>query len=94
MLERITKRVGNSVSGAPVSPAPASPASSRRTASVPCPRVDPLLGGDQALVELVEAAHARGLKVMGDLTANHSGAAHEWFRRALAEPDSPEAGYY
>lgn len=56
--------------------------------------VDPLLGGDQALVELVAAAHARGLKVMGDLTANHSGDAHEWFRRALAEPDSEEAGYY
>jgi alpha-glucosidase len=56
--------------------------------------VDPLLGGDRALVELVEAAHARGLKVMGDLTANHSGDAHEWFRRALADPDSEEAGYY
>ncbi|XAS64606.1 glycoside hydrolase family 13 protein [Pseudarthrobacter sp. So.54] len=56
--------------------------------------VDPLLGGDQALVELVEAAHSRGLKVMGDLTANHSGDAHEWFRRALAEPDAAEAGYY
>ncbi|HSO16234.1 MAG TPA: glycoside hydrolase family 13 protein [Arthrobacter sp.] len=56
--------------------------------------VDPLLGGDAALVELVEAAHARGLKVMGDLTANHSGDAHEWFRQALAAPDSEEAGYY
>ncbi|MGP4033056.1 glycoside hydrolase family 13 protein [Pseudarthrobacter sp. 1C304] len=56
--------------------------------------VDPLLGGDQALAELVAAAHARGLKVMGDLTANHTGDAHEWFRRALAEPDSEEAGYY
>ncbi|MCB5293424.1 Maltodextrin glucosidase [Arthrobacter sp. SO3] len=56
--------------------------------------VDPLLGGDQALVELVEAAHTRGLKVMGDLTANHSGDAHEWFRRALADPNSPEADYY
>ncbi|KRE76358.1 glycoside hydrolase family 13 protein [Arthrobacter sp. Soil763] len=56
--------------------------------------VDPLLGGDEALIELVEAAHARGLKVMGDLTANHSGDAHEWFQRALAEPGSEEAGYY
>ena len=45
-------------------------------------------------MELVEAAHARGLKVMGDLTANHSGDAHEWFRQALAEPDSEQAGYY
>ena len=56
--------------------------------------VDPLLGGDGALVALVEAAHVRGIKVMGDLTANHSGDAHEWFRRALAEPVSAEAGYY
>jgi alpha-glucosidase len=56
--------------------------------------VDPLLGGDQALIDLVEAAHARGMKVMGDLTANHTGDAHEWFRRAQADPDSPEADYY
>ncbi|BCW69714.1 glycoside hydrolase family 13 protein [Arthrobacter sp. NicSoilB8] len=56
--------------------------------------VDPLLGGDEALVELVEAAHARGLRVMGDLTANHSGDAHEWFRRALADPASEESGFY
>ena len=56
--------------------------------------VDPLLGGDSALVQLVEAAHSRGIKVLGDLTANHSGDAHEWFRQALADPDSAEAGYY
>ncbi len=56
--------------------------------------VDPLLGGDQALVDLVEAAHARGMRVMGDLTANHTGDAHEWFRRALAGPETEEAGYY
>lgn len=56
--------------------------------------VDPLLGGDEALVDLIEAAHARGLRVMGDLTANHSGDAHEWFQRALADPASEEAGYY
>ncbi len=56
--------------------------------------VDPLLGGDAALSELVDAAHARGLKVMGDLTANHTGDGHEWFRRAQADPDSPEADYY
>ncbi len=56
--------------------------------------VDPLLGGDQALINLVEAAHARGMKVMGDLTSNHTGDAHEWFKRAQADPSSVEAGYY
>ncbi|MDQ0894623.1 glycoside hydrolase family 13 protein [Agromyces ramosus] len=56
--------------------------------------VDPLLGGDEALVRLVEAAHARGIRVIGDLTSNHSGDAHEWFRTAQADPDSVERGFY
>lgn len=56
--------------------------------------VDPLLGGDQGLVDLVEAAHARGIRVMGNLTANHTGDAHDWFVKALADPGSEEAGYY
>ncbi|MEV8143831.1 glycoside hydrolase family 13 protein [Specibacter sp. NPDC078709] len=56
--------------------------------------VDPLLGGDVALIRLVEAAHARGMKVMGDLTSNHTGDAHEWFKRAQADPNSVEAGFY
>ena len=41
--------------------------------------IDPLLGGEEALVSLLRAAHARGLRVVGDLTLNHSGAGHEWF---------------
>lgn len=48
--------------------------------------VDPLLGGDEALESLVRAAHARGLRVVGDLTLNHSGAGHDWFET--------ERGYY
>lgn len=56
--------------------------------------VDPLLGGDEALIRLVEAAHARGLKVIGDLTSNHSGDKHEWFRSAYGDPEAPESGFY
>jgi len=56
--------------------------------------VDPLLGGDEALVRLVEAAHERGLKVIGDLTSNHSGDRHEWFQAALGNPDAPESAFY
>ena len=44
-------------------------------------RVDPLLGGDEALRSLLAAAHARGLRVVGDLTLNHTGLGHEWFGR-------------
>ncbi len=56
--------------------------------------VDPLLGGDAALARLTAAAHARGLRVVGDLTTNHTGDGHEWFRRAVADPSSPERGLY
>ena len=56
--------------------------------------VDPLLGGDRALRELTRAAHDRGVRVMGDLTTNHTGDAHEWFRAAQSDPGSAEAGFY
>jgi alpha-glucosidase len=42
-------------------------------------QVDPLLGGDEALESLARAAHARGMRLIGDLTLNHSGAGHDWF---------------
>lgn len=56
--------------------------------------VDDALGGDAALIRLVQAAHARGLRVLGDLTTNHSGDAHEWFRRSHRNPAAPESGFY
>jgi alpha-glucosidase len=56
--------------------------------------VDPLLGGDDALVRLVEAAHERGFRVIGDLTANHSGDMHEWFRAAHRHPEAAESDFY
>jgi alpha-glucosidase len=56
--------------------------------------VDPHLGGDDALASLVAAAHRRGIRVVGDLTTNHTGDHHAWFRRAVADATAPEAGYY
>lgn len=56
--------------------------------------VDPLLGGDEALKELTAQAHLRGIRVLGDITLNHTGDTHPWFRRAQADPASPEAGFY
>jgi alpha-glucosidase len=46
--------------------------------------VDPLLGGDEALASLVRAVHQRGLRLVGDLTLNHTGVRHPWF---ATEPD-------
>ncbi len=53
-------------------------------------RVDPLLGGDAALRSLLDAAHGRGIRVVGDLTLNHCGAGHEWFLRAEQDPNAAE----
>jgi alpha-glucosidase len=57
-------------------------------------RVDPLLGGDEALERLSAALHARGMRLILDLTTNHTGATHEWFRAAQADADGVEAGFY
>jgi alpha-glucosidase len=57
-------------------------------------RVDPLLGGNEAYVRLIEAAHDRGIRVIGDLTSNHSGDRHEWFQAALGNPGAPEEEFY
>ena len=57
-------------------------------------RIDPLLGGEAAYIELIEQAHARGIRVIGDLTSNHSGDRHEWFRAAYGHPGAPEQEYY
>jgi alpha-glucosidase len=57
-------------------------------------RVDPALGGDDALASLVDAAHARGIRVIGDITLNHTGVRHEWFRAAAADPGAAERSCY
>ena len=56
--------------------------------------VDPLLGGDDALASLSAAVHARRMRLIGDVTTNHTGAGHEWFARARADPSSEEAAFY
>lgn len=56
--------------------------------------VDPLLGGDEALVHLVRALHDEGMRCIGDLTLNHCGAAHSWFRLAKEDRDSAEASIF
>jgi len=55
--------------------------------------IDPMLGGDRALAELAEAMHARGMRLLGDITLNHCGDHHEWFERARNGME-PERHYF
>lgn len=68
--------------------------STHRYDAVSFDAVDPLLGGDAALERLAKAVHEGGLRLVGDLTTNHTGEHHDWFVRALADPDSPERAFY
>ena len=68
--------------------------SNHRYDAITFDRVDPALGGDEGLRRLIGACHARGIKVMGDLTLNHTGSGHDWFQAAQADASSPEAAYY
>lgn len=57
-------------------------------------KVDPLLGGDEALCALSKAAAKKGIRIMGDLTTNHCGADHPWIKKALVDPKSQERGFF
>jgi alpha-glucosidase len=74
-LDHIEGLGANVIYLTPVFPA----GSTHRYDSTTFDRVDPLLGGDEALVSLTRAAHLRGLRVISDLTTNHTGDKHEWF---------------
>jgi len=44
--------------------------------------------------ELLKEVHARDMKLIMDLVINHTSDEHEWFQKALAEPDSKYGNYY
>ncbi|WP_029146546.1 glycoside hydrolase family 13 protein [Microbacterium luticocti] len=57
--------------------------------------VDPLFGTLDDFDRMLQAAHARGIRVIVDLVPNHSSDQHAWFQAALAAgPGSPERARY
>ncbi len=44
--------------------------------------------------ELIAGCHERGMRIVLDLVVNHTSSEHEWFRRALEDPDGEYGKYY
>jgi maltose alpha-D-glucosyltransferase / alpha-amylase len=57
--------------------------------------VHPSYGTLDDFAEFVDAAHARGLKILIELVVNHTSDQHPWFQRARHAPaGSPERDFY
>ena len=56
--------------------------------------VDPVLGGDQALVSLRQALSQRDMRYVLDIVPNHSGFMHPWFQSALQDKKGEERGFF
>jgi maltose alpha-D-glucosyltransferase / alpha-amylase len=53
----------------------------------------PEFGGVEDVAELLEAAHARGIRVIADMVMNHTSDQHPWFQEAR-QPGSPTRDWY
>lgn len=56
--------------------------------------IDPLFGTMEDMEELIAEGKKRGISIIMDLVVNHCSSHHEWFRKALADPDGPYADYF
>lgn len=56
--------------------------------------IDPIFGKKEDMDRLIEEAGKRGIKLLMDLVINHCSDEHEWFQKALKDPDCEEAGYF
>ncbi|MTS08617.1 glucohydrolase [Streptococcus parasanguinis] len=56
--------------------------------------IDPLFGTMEDMEELIAEGKKRGISIIMDLVVNHCSSYHEWFQKALADPDGPYADYF
>ena len=56
--------------------------------------IDPIFGTMEDMEELIAEGKKRGISIIMELVVNHCSSHHEWFQKALADPDGPYADYF
>jgi oligo-1,6-glucosidase len=56
--------------------------------------VDPVFGTLADLDELIDALHARGMRIVLDLVFNHTSDQHPWFQASRSSVDDPKRDWY
>ncbi|MGH4036564.1 MAG: glycoside hydrolase family 13 protein [Sphaerochaeta sp.] len=56
--------------------------------------IDEKLGGDEMFIKMVDVLHENNIKVIVDISINHTGIDHPWFKKASTDSNSEEATYY
>ncbi len=56
--------------------------------------IDPHFGTMEDMEELIAEGKKRGISIIMDLVVNHCSSHHEWFQKALVDPDGPYADYF
>ncbi len=56
--------------------------------------IDEKLGGDEAFLSLTTKLHQEGIRIVVDISLNHTGIEHPWLVRAQKDRQSEEASFY
>jgi maltose alpha-D-glucosyltransferase/alpha-amylase len=56
--------------------------------------VHPDYGTIEDVQQVIDAAHARRIRVIADLVMNHTSADHPWFQESRSSPDNPKRDWY
>jgi maltose alpha-D-glucosyltransferase/alpha-amylase len=57
-------------------------------------KILPEFGDLGDFVELVDAAHKRGMRIIADLVMNHTSDQHPWFQASRSDPSGPFGDFY
>ena len=56
--------------------------------------IHPDYGAVHDVQQLIDAAHARRIRVIADLVMNHTSVDHPWFQESRSDPQSPKRDWY